>query len=65
MSKRLIVDPPSGWRYGFPCELPKGKDYVELLREHNYPEKDIELALKYTRQWEEDDDKNEEVSNNL
>ena len=56
MSKRLIVDPPSGWRYGFPCELPEGKDYVELLREHNYPEKDIELALKYTRQWEEDDE---------
>lgn len=52
---KTIVDPPSGWRYGFPCELPEGKDYVELLRENGYPEKDIELALKYSRYWTEEE----------
>lgn len=45
----VTVDPPEGWRYGFPKELPKGKDYAEFLRESGYPEKDIELALKYSR----------------
>ena len=55
MAKIRIVDPPSGWRYGFPKELPEGKSYLELLREANYPEEDIDLALEYTRQWFEDD----------
>jgi hypothetical protein len=53
MKKRKItlVDPPSGWKYGFPKELPEGKDYEELLRESKYPEKDIPLALTYSR-WQ-------------
>lgn len=54
MSKITIVDPPSGWLYGFPCELPEGKLYVDLLREHKYPEKDLQLALSYSRYWEEE-----------
>lgn len=53
MSKR-IVDPPGGWKYGFPMELPEGKSYEELLRENGYPEEDMELALKWTRQWYEE-----------
>jgi hypothetical protein len=57
--KRLIIDPPSGWKYGFPKELKPGKDYKELLIESGYPEKDIELALQYSRSWYEDD-QNEE-----
>lgn len=48
--KILIVDPPSGWMYGFPCELKE--DYEQQLRDHNYPESQIELALKYSRYWE-------------
>ena len=51
-TKRIkMIDPPSGWMYGFPAELPEGKDYKELLKEHNYPEDMIKLALRYSRAW--------------
>jgi len=51
--KKLIVDPPSGWRYGFPKELKPGVNYEDLLRESGYPEKDIKFALTYSRSWHE------------
>ena len=53
--KRKMIDPPSGWKYGFPCELKEGQSYEDLLREHGYPEEDIEFAMKYSRQWEDPD----------
>jgi len=53
---RRIADPPSGWKYGFPCEIPKEKSYREVLIEHGYPEKDIEFALAYSRWWSEGGD---------
>lgn len=43
----LIVDPPRGWAYGFPAPLEE--DYEEQLRKAGYPEKDIPLAMKYSR----------------
>lgn len=43
----LIVDPPSGWMYGFPAPL-QG-DYAQQLRDAGYPERDIPLALKHSR----------------
>lgn len=61
MSRVLIVDPPSGWKYGFPLPLPSGKDYLELLREQGYPEKDLDLALKHSRYWEKGDEEIGEV----
>lgn len=45
-----MVDPPSGWRYGFPAPLQE--DYEQQLRNAGYPEKDIEFALSYSRYWE-------------
>lgn len=54
---KTYVDPPKGYLYGFPKELPEGKKYVDLLRESGYPEKDIELALEYSRYWIEDETK--------
>lgn len=45
-----IVDPPSGWRYGFPA--PVEDDYEAQLRRAKYPEEDIPFALKYSRYWE-------------
>lgn len=54
--KKTIVDPPSGWIFGFPCELPEGKKYEDLLREKGYPEKDIEFALQYSRYWSESEE---------
>lgn len=58
MSK-TIVDVPSGWRYGFPKELPDGLKLIDLLEESDYPEKDIEFALKYSRYWYEEDENEE------
>ena len=53
------IDPPGGWKYGFPRKIEDGESYAEMLRESGYPEKDIELALKWSRQWAclPDDDK--------
>lgn len=58
--KRIIVDPPSGWKFGFPKELRPDESYEELLRNSGYPEKDIEFAMSYTRSWIEEDE-NEKV----
>lgn len=57
--QNMIVDPPSGWKYGFPCKWDKSKypTYEELLRAHNYPEKDIAFAMNYSRMWIDEDDK--------
>lgn len=43
----LIVDPPSGWMYGFPAPLQD--DYEQQLRNAGYPERDIPLALRHSR----------------
>lgn len=43
----LLVDPPSGWKYGFPAPLEE--DYEAQLRKAGYPEKDIPLALRHSR----------------
>jgi hypothetical protein len=53
-SLNVIVDPPSGWRYGFPCVWDKVKhpSLTHLLVSHNYPQEDMEFALRYTRMWE-------------
>lgn len=49
-----IVDPPVGWKYGFPCELPEGKKYEELLKEHGYPSDMFDLAIRHSRFWNEE-----------
>ena len=43
----LLVDPPSGWMYGFPAPLEE--DYENQLRKAGYPERDIPMALRYSR----------------
>lgn len=59
MRKILVIDPPSGWKYGFPKPVPKDHHKAEVLSawliEQGYPEKDIEVALKYSRYWEQED----------
>lgn len=57
MQTVIIIDPPSGWRHGFPKPLPDdfrevGFNLRDWFLENNYPEEDIELALKYSRYWE-------------
>ena len=52
-----MVDPPSGWLYDFPKPLPEGFSFEndsirKWFLDNGYPEKDIGLALKYSRYWE-------------
>jgi hypothetical protein len=56
MAKVLMVDPPSGWKYGFPKPLDKEKSYEQQLKEAGYPEEDIPFALKHSRYYEADVD---------
>ncbi len=56
MDMALLVDPPSGWRYGFPKPYDKEKGLEQMLREAGYPEDDFPVALQYSRYWEEEDD---------
>ena len=46
-----IVDPPSGWRYGFPAPLQD--DYRQQLVDAGYPVADLDLAMKHSRYWHE------------
>lgn len=52
--KRTMIDPPSGWKYGFPKELKDGVSYRQLLKDSGYPENNIQFAMLYSRQWEEE-----------
>jgi len=52
-----MIDPPSGWRYGFPKAWnDEGDgDMREFLLAAGYPEKDVDFALKYIRMWVADE----------
>lgn len=61
MAKVLMIDPPEGWRYGFPKPVHEkfhtlGSDFDlgRWLVSEGYPEKDVELAIKHSRYWEAD-----------
>lgn len=62
MVRRLIVDPPSGWKYGFPKALPedyKNNKYFSFekwLIAEGYPQDLIKLASKYSRYWEDNEE---------
>jgi len=58
--KRTMVDPPNGWRYGFPKMLPlipkEGKDFklTKWLVSEGYPQHEItDLGAEFhVRVWE-------------
>lgn len=56
MSK--YIDPPEGWKYGFPKKLPKKspKDIMQWLIKKGYPEYKIKDYGEYfyCRSWEEE-----------
>lgn len=56
MSKVTYIDLPNGWKYGFPKEISllDRLNLRQFLLDNNYPEKDIDFALKYSRMWEEE-----------
>jgi len=52
----LMIDPPSGWKYGFPKPIPRDvTDTIKWLLENGYPQKEIEIMGKhfFCRCWEE------------
>lgn len=48
----LIVDPPSGWKYGFP--QPLELDYEAQLKRSSYPRQDVDFALRHSRYWSDE-----------
>ena len=49
---KTMIDPPRGWKFGFPKELPDDvKDLRSWLVENGYPENQVDFALKYCRMW--------------
>jgi hypothetical protein len=57
MAKIKYIDPPEGWKYGFPKPMPESPvDLSEWLFGEGYPADLIPLAMKYSRYWEEEVD---------
>ena len=52
----MMVDPPAGWRYGFPRFYDKDQDgdLGEWLVKGGYPREDVDFALRYTRFFSRD-----------
>lgn len=51
----IIIDPPSGWKYGFPRVIPYWvKDVPAWLVENGYPQSEIDSCGNYFayRIWE-------------
>jgi hypothetical protein len=55
------IDPPSGWKYGFPKSMPKEQydanpNITQWLLDNGYPQKEIDACGKYmyTQNWEEE-----------
>jgi hypothetical protein len=57
-SKTLMIDPPSGWMYGFPKPIPNDQlDRVHAwLVENGYPQNEIDARGDhfYSRYWEKE-----------
>ena len=57
---KIMIDPPEGWRYGFPKQLP---DDVHDIRawfiQEGYPDYMVELALEYSNCWEVENENTE------
>jgi len=50
-----MIDPPSGWKYGFPKPIPdKVENVLEWLVSEGYPQSEIDACGKhfYCRYWE-------------
>jgi hypothetical protein len=63
---KTMIDPPYGWRYGFPKALPDDispdnpKQIRAWLLSEGYPERDVDFAMSYCRFWEQDENSNRE-----
>jgi hypothetical protein len=54
----MMIDPPSGWKYGFPKPLTEDAEgrNLEWLVEQGYPQKEIDACGKhfYCRYWKQE-----------
>jgi hypothetical protein len=59
-STKLWIDPPSGWRYGFPKTWDQTGDMNEWLLSEGYPQQEIDACgnFFYVRQWLDEADTN-------
>jgi len=53
----MWIDPPYGWRYGFPKIYDSTKPLDIWLMENGYPQEDVNFALNYLRTWPQATDK--------
>lgn len=54
-----VIDPPSGWMYGFPKPIPDNvTDVKEWLVENGYPQSEIDACGEhfYCQYWESGDE---------
>lgn len=52
-----MIDPPAGWKYGFPKAISDDvTDVIAWLVENGYPQEEIDSLGEhfYWREWEED-----------
>lgn len=58
---RLMVDPPSGWRYGFPKRIPREHQNrtIEWMIEQGYPRYLTEQKHFYVRYWNAEESTND------
>lgn len=56
-----MIDPPGGWRYGFPrvLNLKDGETIREWLTRCGYPEQELDFAMKHLRSWTQPRNKDE------
>jgi hypothetical protein len=64
-----MIDPPSGWKYGFPKPVPEDRryDFIIWLVEQGYPQSEIDTLGEhfYCRFWEQADESQATVKQNL
>jgi hypothetical protein len=53
---KIWIDPPSGWRYGFPAvfDTASGQPLQDWLVAKGYPESEVTWAMQYLRMWDWD-----------
>jgi|688.fasta_scaffold00313_85 hypothetical protein len=50
--QKTFIDPPSGWLYGFPKELPDDiKDVRQWLIDNGYPENLVDFGMQHLKFW--------------
>ena len=62
--KMLMVDPPSGWVYGFPKRMPADtRDVGQWLIDNGYPSEKVVFALSHLRMWASRQNEDEDEGN--